>query len=547
MLGRSVQQDRDQVADVVIVGGGTAAGIAALELSSAGFDVVILEQGQWTDPALLPGNTAEYEIAGATHWHPDPNVRAKPEDYPLDISRSDLPVWLYNGVGGSSVLYGGIWARALPSDFAVRTLDGVADDWPLTYRDLVPFYEAVEKEMGVAGMAGNPAYPPGFEPPLPPAPIHLPGRTMAEGMNRLGWHWWPGTNAIPTRAYRHQSQCVRYGICRMGCPEGAKASVDITHLPEAVNNGARLIKGARVAEIPLDSRGQATGAVYIKDGQRHLQRASVVLMAAGGIGTPRILLMSTSARFPDGLANTSGLVGRRLMLHPYGSAVGVYEDDLEDWLGPAGEYIASMQFYESDPDRGFVRGAKWSLLPIAGPMEAVGKWTGHGVEGRGTFYGPGSAERMRSVMGHMMQWHVVPEDLPEESNRVELHPTLTDSDGLPAAAIHYRVSENTERIVEFNLARALEAHQAAGATDAWVAGRRLSTGHNTGTTKMGHDPETSVVDSYGRAHGVSNLYVIDGSVFPTSTGVNVTATICALAKRTARHLIEGDPAVEVPA
>ena len=147
----------------------------------------------------------------------------------------------------------------------------------------------------------------------------------------------------------------------------------------------------------------------------------------------------------------------------------------------------------------------------------------------------------------MMQWHVVPEDLPEESNRVELHPTLTDSDGLPAAAIHYRVSENTRRIVDFNLARALEAHEAAGASQSWVAGRKLSTGHNTGTVRMGTDPETSVTDPYGRAHSVPNLYVIDGSVFPTSTGVNVTATICALAKRTARHLIESATAKEVPA
>jgi choline dehydrogenase-like flavoprotein len=153
---------------------------------------------------------------------------------------------------------------------------------------------------------------------------------------------------------------------------------------------------------------------------------------------------------------------------------------------------------------------------------------------------------MRSLVGHMMQWHVVPEDLPEESNRVVLHPSQTDSDGLPAAAIHYKVSENTQRIVEFNLARALEAHQAAGAARSWVAGRKLSTGHNTGTAKMGNDPDTSVVDRFGRTHHVPNLYVIDGSVFPTSTGVNVTATICALAKRTARHLIDR-AASEVPA
>lgn len=534
------------VADVLFVGGGTSAGVAARTLSAAGFRVVLLEQGGWTDPGTLPGNKPEYEVAGAKSWHPDPNVRGRAEDYPVDNTDADLPVWMYNGVGGSSVLYGGIWARAMPSDFRVRTQDGVGDDWPLSYADLVPYYEMLEREMGVAGLAGNPAYPPDYRPPLPAAPIHLTGRTMAEGMNRLGWHWWPGTNAIPTRPYGHQSQCVRYGVCRMGCPEGAKASIDITHMPQAVSDGAQLITRARVAEVTLDGRGRANGAVYMRDGREAFQAASVVLMAAGGIGTPRILLMSKSARYPDGLANSSGLVGKRLMIHPYASAVGLYEEDLEDWLGPAGEYINSMQFYETDPDRGFVRGAKWSLLPIAGPLEASEKWTGQGSECPDAFWGKDSAIRMRETIGHMMQWHVVPEDLPEEHNAVVLSQDLRDSDGLPAAAVKYRVSPNTRGIVEFNLARALEAHTAAGATKSWVAGRDLSTGHNTGTAKMGTDRESSVTDPVGRTHDVPNLYVIDGSIFPTSTGVNVCATICALAKRTAMHLVQHSSRVEVP-
>jgi choline dehydrogenase-like flavoprotein len=530
--------DSRNVADVLIIGAGMSAGVAARHLTEAGLRVVCLEQGEWVDPGNLPGNKPEYEVLGSGNWYPDPNVRRRREDYPLDVSESDLPLFMYNGVGGSSVLYGGIWARALPSDLRVRTLDGVADDWPISYAELVGWYQAVEAEMGVSGLDGNPAYPPGFAVPLDPAPIHRTGLTMAHGMNKLGWHWWPGTNAIPTRKYGEQEQCVRYGICRMGCPQGSKASTDVTHFPAAITRGLTVITRARVAEITVDERGLATGAVYFRDGQEHFQPASVVLMAANGIGTPRLLLMSTSRRFPHGLANSSGLVGKRLMVHPYASTVGVYDDELEDWLGPAGEHIGSMQFYETDASRGFVRGAKWSLIPVGGPLEAVDKWTGPTSLAEGGFWGEGSAEEMRTSIGHLMQWHIVPEDLPEEQNQVTLSTELTDSDGLPAPKIHYRVSENTRRIVDFNLARTLEAHEAAGATRSWVAGRNHTSGHNTGTARMGDDPATSVVDRWGRSHDVPNLYVIDGSVFPTSTGVNVGATICALAKRTASHLVE---------
>jgi choline dehydrogenase-like flavoprotein len=283
-----------------------SAGVAARHLAEAGFRVVCLEQGEWVDPGALPGNKPEYEVQGSANWHPDPNVRRRREDYPVDVAGSDLPLYMYNGVGGSSVLYGGVWARALPSDFRVRTLDGVADDWPLSYEELLPFYESVEVEMGVAGLDGNPAYPDGFAVPLDPAPIHRTGRRMAEGMNKLGWHWWPGTNAIPTRKFGAQEECVRYGICRMGCPAGAKASTDVTHLPLAVSRGATVVTRARVSQITVDELGRATGAVYLRDGKTHFQPASVVLLGANGIGTPRLLLMSTTKRYPHGLANSSG-------------------------------------------------------------------------------------------------------------------------------------------------------------------------------------------------------------------------------------------------
>ena len=311
----------------------------------------------------------------------------------------------------------------------------MADDWPFRYEDLLPYYERIDLEMGVAGLGGDPAYPPGAPPPMPPHPIGTAGRKAAEGMNRLGWHWWPGTNAIASRPYGRLAPCARRGTCQSGCPQGAKASTDITHWPDALRHGARLETGARVREIVLDARGRARGAVYRDEGgAERLQEASVVVLAANGVGTPRLLLLSSSPRFPDGLANASGLVGKRLMLHPAAAVLGVYEDDLESWLGPAGQPVGSLQFYESDVSRGFPRGAKWDVIPGFGPQLL------HARLPLDQTWGPPIHESTRRLVGHAFDWFVTVEDLPQETNGVTLDPVLTDSDGIPAPRIAYRIA-----------------------------------------------------------------------------------------------------------
>jgi choline dehydrogenase-like flavoprotein len=534
--------------DVLIIGAGTSGGIVGKHLAENGYSVVCLEQGQWVNQSELPGDKPHYELVAGKDWWPEPNLRGRKEDYPCENSESDVAPWMYCGVGGSSVLYAACWSRFLPSDFRVRTLDGVGDDWPLTYADLRPFYEEIDREMGVSGLAGNPAYPPGAPPPLPPHPLNPAGRKMAEGMNRLGWHWWPGYTSIPSQDYGNQKQCVRYGICRMGCPEGSKGSTDVTHWPVAQRHGARIITGARVSEIHVNERGLATGATYIdRERHEHLQRASVVIVAANGVGTPRLLLLSAPSRFPNGLANSSGLVGKRLMMHPYATVVGIYDEFMEDWLGPAGELIESMQFYETDTSRGFVRGTKWLCMPTGGPLGMIKRWTaGEGVREE-EFWGEAFAPKLKQSIGHMIEWAIIPEDLPDESNSVTLDATLKDSDGLAAPKIVYRTPENTHRMLDWNCQRALEAHEAAGATRAWIAGRSWPPGHLLGTTRMGDDPETSVVDRFGRSHDVSNLFIVDGSVFVTASAVNPTSTICALAKRCATHIVDHARLQEVPA
>ena len=525
--------------EVLIVGAGASGAVAAKLLAESGVSVVCLEQGDWARGSVFTGDRPEWELSRGKTWHPNPNVRAAPADYPVNTDDSDMNPVMFNGVGGSTVLWAAGWGRATPSDFRVRTLDGAADDWPFSYQDLVPWYERVERDMGVSGLGGNPAYPDGLSYPLPPLPIGKVGRTAAQGMHALGWHWWPGTNAIPSREYRHRPACLRYGTCMTGCPAGAKASTDLTHWPDALAAGARLETQARVHEITVNRQGLATGAVYTdRDGVTRQQLADVVILAANGVGTPRLLLASTSAAHPDGLANSSGLVGRNLMIHPCASVTGTYEQDLESWYGPAGQALESMEFYETDLSRGFVRGAKWDASPSGGPF---GVYEDRPAEDGSSpsEWGTELQAKVTSEVGRSFVWAMVAEDLPDPENRVTLDPELTDGAGVPAPKVTYRLSENTRRILDFNLERAREAHEAAGAVATSTSPLLRDGGwHLMGTARMGKDPETSVVDEWGRCHDVPNLYVIDGSVFVTSSGINPTATIMAVALRSASHLVE---------
>lgn len=301
---------------------------------------------------------------------------------------------------------------------------------------------------------------------------------------------------------------------RESCPEGAKASSDQTHWPKAIQHGAEVVTGARVQRIVVGSQGLVEGAEYIDDqGCLRFQAADVVILAANAIGSARLLQLSASSRFPDGLANSSGLVGRQLMMHPFATVAGIFEERFETWKGHVGSGIHCLQFYETDDSRGFLRGAKWSLAPsTGGPINAALPARAGDV-----VWGPDHHRQVAERLGHSLSWGMFGEDLPDDQNRVELDPDATDGDGLPIPKIHYRVGDNSRRLLAYHVERATESMIEAGAKRVDSLELMRDAGwHLLGTARMGDDPETSVVDRWGRSHDVANLYVVDGSVFVTS-------------------------------
>jgi choline dehydrogenase-like flavoprotein len=290
-----------------------------------------------------------------------------------------------------------------------------------------------------------------------------------------------------------------------------------------------------VREILVDRAGRARGAAWVdRGGVEHEQAARAVVVCCNGVGTARLLLNSRSTLFPDGLANSSGLVGKNLMLHPNAAVLGVYDEEMQSHRGPLGEALVSLEFYETRREHDFVRGVKFGAHPFPGVLNQVEFHRGLPFD---QLWGPAIHDVVASHSRSFFYSGQV-DDLPEETNTVTLDPDLTDSDGVPAPRVRYRISDNSRRQLAFLVDRMDEAHEAAGA----IRTVRLplasdQPGHLLGTARMGLDRQTSVVNPDGRAHDVPNLYVADGSVFVTGGAVNPTATIVALAHRLAHHLV----------
>ncbi len=529
------QTNLPEIADVLIIGAGASGGVAARRLVDAGLSVVALEQGEWQDATQYRGAYWDWELGALKTWSSNPNVRQSPADYPVDVSDSDMGVINFNGVGGATILFNAVWMRLTPDDFRRRSANGVGDDWPISYEELQPFYERTDREIGVSGLAGDPVYPPpNDEFPLPPFNLRPGALKVARAVASKGWHWWPPTNAIITANYDGRRGCVLRGACQTGCNEGAKSSIDVTHWKPAVKAGCNLVTGARVRRILLDEGGLAAGAEWLDvDGGVHVQRARIVLCAANGVGTARLLLASAGEGHPDGLANSSGLVGRHLMLHPLAKVTGFFAEPLESWEGPFATDLTVLEFANVDRSRGHVAPVKWSMHhggagPVAEGLKVL------------TEQAPGGEHhaRFRTRFGRTIGWTIMAEDMPDENNRVTLSPDLVDSSGLPAPKVRYRYNDDVLRALTWNVERSSDILRDAGAFEIETLNPGMADAHLMGTARMGDDPKTSVVDRWGMSHDVPNLGIIDGSIFVTASCVNPTSTICALALRTAERLID---------
>jgi choline dehydrogenase-like flavoprotein len=511
--------------DVLIIGAGASGGAVAWSLADTKMRVVCLEQGDWMNSSEFPSAGRDWEARALNDFATNPNRRKRETDYPINGEDSPIQVVNFNGVGGGTILYAGHFPRFHPSDFRVRTLDGVADDWPIDYDTLAPYYDENDRMMGVSGLAGDPAYPP-HEPMMPPLPLGKSGAALARGLNNLGWHWWPSDSAIASADYEGRAKCINLAHCTSGCAQGAKASTDITYWPAAIRAGVELRTRCRVREIAVNEQGMASGVVYYDaNGMEVFQPAEVVIVACNGVGTPRLLLNSVSAKFPNGIANSSGLVGRNLMFHPYARTFGYFEEELDGNRGP-GNCIWSQEFYETDRSRGFVRGYTFEFNRGQGAINAAIQ----GLETGRIPWGDAHHDAYRRLFRHRTGMVAICEDLPEEHNRVTLDPVLKDSNGIPAPKINYMLSENTKRMLDHGIARASDILRAAGAFDVGYESPIAEGGwHLMGTARMGADPARSVVNEWGRSHDVKNLFIVDGSIFVTSAGVNPTRTIQALA------------------
>jgi choline dehydrogenase-like flavoprotein len=529
--------------DFVIVGSGAAGGVLAKELATNGFSVVVLEQGPWRQSGDFHHDEYNNIIHGAMFPPPRefPQTFRKSPDDTATVPDGPPPLLYAQGVGGSSVHFSGNFWRFRPVDFTERSLLGPISgtgfaDWPITYEELEPYYTKVDWQIGVSG-APSPNDPPRSRPyPMPPMPIKSSGALLEIGARKLGLHAQPAPLAINSQAYDGRAACGHCGFCILhGCEFGAKSSTLVTMIPKAVASGNCEIRTeSTVIRVDADASGRATGVTYLDaSGAEQRQAARAVVLAANGAETPRLLLLSASPQFPDGLANSSGLVGRFMMWNSHADAFGVFEHPLNEYKSVQATRIIH-DFYDSDPRRGFYGGGGLDGRLLFGPLlYSLSDFPSDEPQ-----WGAAYKQALARYYTRSMQIAAAGTSLPLESNTVTLDPDLKDRWGRASMRATYRDHPDDVANVAFLQDRARELLDAAGAQKVWGpdAGESTLGVHLLGTARMGNDPRTSVVDRYHRSHDVPNLFICDGSSFVTSGRGQPTMTIQALAFRAADHI-----------
>lgn len=544
-MANSVKFDSREAVDFAIIGSGSAGGILAKELSTAGFDVVVFEQGPYRKAEdfthdelsvlfrdeLLGGGP---EVSGQTF---------RSYENETAVSGWPAPARYAQTVGGSSVHFTANFWRLRPTDFKERSLLGPISetnfaDWPISYEELEPYYTRVDWEIGVSGAPGPFDAPRSRPFPMPPLPIKSSGVLLEKGAAALGLHAQPEPHAILSQAFNGRAPCMKCGYCMYyGCEVGAKSSTLAAMIPLAEASGHCEIRAeSAVFRIETDNNGRAGEVLYYDAaGNEQAQKAKAVIVSANGAETARLLLMSASEQHPDGLGNSSGFVGRNLMYNAHAAVDAVFEQPLNDYKGAQVSRIIH-DFYETDEARGFYGGGGidarplWSATPIfhalLGMPPDVPHW---GAEFKDAM--AHNFTRQMSIIGSTTS-------LALDSNNITLDPRNTDKWGRPSIRVTYRDHEDDLAVAKFLRDRSAELADAAGASKFWRHPVEPTNGgeHLLGTCRMGDDPASSVVDRYHRSHDVPNLFICDGSSMVTSGRGQPTMTIMALAFRAAAHI-----------
>jgi choline dehydrogenase-like flavoprotein len=543
-LPRVTYKPSDEV-DFAIVGSGAAGGVLAKELSRNGFRVVVLEQG----PYLKETDFSHNEIEVFIHHQLTNNPQLQPTTFrkrPEDKARVQPAIMYGRCVGGSSVHFTANFWRFHEIDFIEGSKVGEVPganlvDWPIHYSDLEPYYTKVEWEVGVSGLAGaSPFDPPRSKPyPMPPLPVKGCGVVLERAAWKLGYHPFPAPMAILSQPRPGRDACVNCGFCLgFGCEVGAKSTSLSAMIPLAEASGRCEIRpNCYVHRIAMDKNGRATGVEYF-DVKRNtqLQKAKAVILCANGAETPRLLLLSACTQFPDGLANSSGVVGKNLMPNGGAVAYGVLDEPLNDYKGPAVSRIFH-DFYELDHNKvGFYGGggldARFDFTPASFALNGLPP----GTPG----WGKDFKKALRQNFTRTFEIFCHATSLPVESNSFTLDPDVKDAWGLPALRMTFRDHPNDLKMMEWMMDRAMEILDAAGAKTKWHApvGEQEFAVHLLGTCRMGKDPKTSVINTDHRTHDVRNLFICDGSSLVTSGRGQPTMTIQALAFRAADRITD---------
>jgi choline dehydrogenase-like flavoprotein len=531
-----------EMVDFVIVGSGAAGGIMAKELAVAGHTVLVLEQGpRLTVPEYDHDEMAFFILGSRTNAASGQPQMFRPT--PSDAWQQATPLLYGRTVGGSNAHFTANMWRMRPSDFNEGSVHGTVSgtglvDWPLTYDDLEPYYTKADWELGISGAPG-PFDPPRSRPyPMPPLPVKSSGVLFERGARSLGLHPEPTPMAINSQPYNGRAPCQHCGWC-LGffCEFGAKSTSMVAMLPVAEATGNCEIRpDSYVAKVETNEAGRATGVTYF-DGDRneHFQPARAVVLCANGAETPRLLLNSSTTRFPDGLANSSGVVGKYLMFNGNWGVSGLFEHPLNEYKSVQTTRMV-LDYYETDPARGFYGGggidARFQQYPII--------WALAGLPPETPTWGAEFKRTLADYYNRTMFLAVHTTSLPVESNSIELDPQLKDAWGLPCMRVTYRDHDDDMKMGQFLVDRASEILDAAGAQRRWAipVGPQTLSVHLLGTCRMGRDAATSVIDTNHRTHDVPNLFICDGSSLVTSTRGQPTMTISALAFRAGERIAD---------